>query len=57
MASRRLPSNQTLLTKAYWKSKRKGYKINETDKEIVGQVDAILVPNGKLEGGAEKRGQ
>jgi gamma-glutamyltranspeptidase/glutathione hydrolase len=44
------------LTKAYWKSKSKGYKINETDQEIVGQVDAILVlPNGKLEGGADKR--
>jgi gamma-glutamyltranspeptidase/glutathione hydrolase len=42
------------LTKAYWQ-KQKGYKINETDKEIVGQVDAILVPNGKLEGGADKR--
>jgi gamma-glutamyltranspeptidase/glutathione hydrolase len=38
------------------KSKSKGYKINETDQEIVGQVDAILVlPNGKLEGGADKR--
>jgi gamma-glutamyltranspeptidase/glutathione hydrolase len=45
------------LTKAYWQSKSKGYKINETDKEIVGQVDAILVlPNGKLEGGP-MRGQ
>jgi gamma-glutamyltranspeptidase/glutathione hydrolase len=38
------------------KVKAKGYKINETDKEIIGQVDAILVlPSGKLEGGADKR--
>jgi hypothetical protein len=45
----RLPSNQTLLTRLTGKVKAKGYKINETDKEIVGQVDAILVlPNGKL---------
>jgi gamma-glutamyltranspeptidase/glutathione hydrolase len=38
------------------KLKEKGYKINETKKEIVGQVDAILVlQNGKLEAGADKR--
>ena len=37
--------------------KDKGYKIDESNSVVIGKVDAILVlPNGKLEGGADPRG-
>jgi gamma-glutamyltranspeptidase/glutathione hydrolase len=37
--------------------KNKGYQIDESKSIVIGKVDAILVlPNGKLEGGADPRG-
>lgn len=39
------------------KLQSKGYKINQENTVIIGKVDAILkLPNGKLEGGADYRG-
>lgn len=36
---------------------QKGYEINEGNSTVIGKVDAILkLPDGKLEGGADKRG-
>ncbi|WP_428742853.1 gamma-glutamyltransferase [Tenacibaculum sp.] len=39
------------------KLRQLGYELDETNSPVIGKVDAILVlPNGKLEGGADPRG-
>lgn len=47
----------TFNTKTFETLQSKGYIINEKSTPVIGKVDAILMlPNGKLEGGADKRG-
>ena len=44
-------------TSIFPKLEKLGYKIDQSNAPVIGKVDAILVlPNGKLEGGADPRG-
>lgn len=57
-----LPDNIRLEPNSFDEATKKsllklGYELNESNSTVIGKVDAILVlPNGKLEGGADHRG-
>ena len=47
----------TFDTTGFQELRQLGYHIDQSDAPVIGKVDAILrLPNGKLEGGADPRG-